>query len=59
MLECCNAHCDYGWFYLQCMNLATAPSGHWYCSEACKQSTGFTYCICKKKRGAEDDNMVE
>ena len=49
MIECCNEHCEIKWFHLQCMSLAVAPKGDWYCSDECKAQGKI---LCKSKKQA-------
>jgi hypothetical protein len=60
MVECCNIYCTNSWFHLECCQppLDEVPADHWYCSDNCRTSEGFVYCVCKTKKGREDNNLV-
>ena len=40
MIGCENADCRIEWFHLECIGLAEAPKGKWYCDECIKQRRG-------------------
>ena len=60
MVQCCNVYCSRSWYHLCCLNppLQAAPEGLWFCSDECMSSGGLVYCVCKEKRGREDDHMI-
>ena len=61
MVQCSNHLCPSSWFHLACLEppLRRVPRGDWFCSDECKDSGGYIYCVCKARRGpAEDQNML-
>ena len=58
MLQCSNHLCAGAWFHLTCVDLEEAPQDDWYCSQDCRISGGYIYCICHSRQGAEDQHML-
>lgn len=59
MVQCCNHRCSGAWFHLPCVDLQEAPEGDWYCSDDCRDSGGYIYCICHSRKEAEDQHMLK
>ena len=60
MVQCANSYCDGAWFHQACVDHAVqaVPDRDWFCSVDCRNSSGYIYCICKSRKGAEDQQML-
>lgn len=58
MVQCCSNLCKRSWFHLDCVDLEESPEGDWFCSEDCRASGAYIYCLCHRRRGNEDQQMI-
>ena len=59
MVQCCSSKCSLQWFHEECVEICVAiDSEDWWCSEECRNSGFYIYCICQSST-AENGSMVQ